>query len=340
MPVVNRSEKSSAERRDSSASAPQEEDRKKYKYRSSTGFDLYNRGKPIWTKEILSDFVAQIHSNTQVFFSRRMDGGFLLSLNKAFGEEPGSWHTEVFFLGFRYLLYPLKHYDDLEFAPFAIRQKDTQHPSRQPVHQVPWLREKFDKALERWRSYEGWRTIQVLLSNYELPPTIDKIVCFGLGNDIVSNFEASSQHPAALSIRRFLKAKLGHDIRLLTQDPAYTSDTITVLEEHGFEVVGAEGIQGFVEVDENTFVLSIYTSTCVKQILADIARPAVFITAPFHENDLDWADEDWKVEEGRIGHPEERNVAALIRDRWDPDTPRTKAMFEEYYDAGPWAQAE
>ncbi|RWA11615.1 hypothetical protein EKO27_g3520 [Xylaria grammica] len=285
MPVVTRSQKSAAERRDSSASAPQEEDRKEYEYRSSTGFDLYNSGKLIWTKEILSDFVAQIQSSTEVFFYRRMDGGFLLSLNKAFGEEPGSCAGTL-------------------------------------------------------ESYEGWRTIQVLLSNYELPPTIDKIVCFGLGNDIVSNFEASSQHPAALNIRRLLKAKLGHDIRLLTQDPAYTSDTITVLEEHGFEVVGAEGIQGFLEVDQNTFVLSIYTSTCVKQIIADIARPAVFITAPFHESDLDWADEDWKVEEGRIGHPEERNVAALIRDRWDPDTPRTKAMFEEYYAAGPWAQAE
>jgi sugar phosphate isomerase/epimerase len=68
-------------------------------------------------------------------------------------------------------------------------------------------------------------------------------------------------------------------VRLLTQDPRYSDETKDLLREIGFEIVGEHGAGGFAELDNETVVFSAFTSAPVKQIIADLARPAAIICA-------------------------------------------------------------
>ncbi|TGJ77101.1 hypothetical protein E0Z10_g10778 [Xylaria hypoxylon] len=334
--------------REENPKSPREENPNKTKLRwSSAGRDLYDSGKLLWTKLLLKDFQDQIAANPKHFFYHHPDGNVIKEENPAFGEdlkEGLNRRTQVVFLGFRYLLYPVESDSRrFDFATFSTRRIDIRKPQYahfQPKYQVLDLDRKFKEAEEHWAQCEARYLIENVLSKYELPPTINKVICFGLGNDITRDFETQSQHPAALTIREYLEEKLGNNIRLLAHDPEYTSDTVEVLKRHGFEV-DMVGIQGFIDVDENSLVLSIKRCARVKQVLADIARPAVFITVPFHEQDLHWAEIDWiKLQSDPTGPGPLEDLGIVSRRRWDPDTPRTKAMFDEYYDAGPWTDGE
>ncbi|KAI2624057.1 hypothetical protein GGS21DRAFT_532788 [Xylaria nigripes] len=171
---------------------------------------------------------------------------------------------------------------------------------------------------EIWRDCKARFLIEEVLSKHDLPPTIDKVICFGLGNDIARlNMIELSQYPAALTIREYLEKRFGHKVRLLTQDPAYDANSMAVLEQHGFEVVGEHGIEGLLMVDENSFVISIQPTACIKQVIADLARPAVFITLSDKKTYMNSA----------IGDDKPWSVLTTL----DPETPRTRNMFEGYY---------
>ncbi|KAF2969589.1 hypothetical protein GQX73_g3962 [Xylaria multiplex] len=204
-----------------------------------------------------------------------------------------------------------------------------------------------------------------VLSRFLLPPTINKVVCFGLDNDIIGNpmldggrwnvrekregdgsaaeqddkwgasaFETNSQHLAAVSIKEYIELKYKTEIRLMAQNSAYTQDTMAILRRQGFEILGTSQIQGFLEVDENTVVISLSPNTCVKEILADLARPAVFITLPYHRQDLASYKMDWAgilmADDAGLFDPQ-----TFFHNKLDYDTRRTRAMFREYYKAGP-----
>ena len=88
------------------------------------------------------------------------------------------------------------------------------------------------------------------------------------------------QHAIALTmvavIRSCAEAR-DMGLRLLTQDPDYSNETKDMLQKMGFEVVGEYGAGGFAELDENSVVFSAFTKAPVKQIIADLARPAAII---------------------------------------------------------------
>ncbi len=132
-----------------------------------------------------------------------------------------------------------------------------------------------------------------------------KIVCFGLGdvsfkppdwwrieNDSKPELEqepeisvvegALMHHAIALTIADIARscAKTGDTgVRLLTQDPGYSDKTKDLLQEIGFEVIGEYGAGGFAELDNESIVFSAFASVPVKQIIADLARPAAIICA-------------------------------------------------------------
>ena len=135
------------------------------------------------------------------------------------------------------------------------------------------------------------------------PKRVTKIVCFGLGdlnfkpldwwriqnNSMPENereletsvIEAALiQHAMALTMANVLRscAKTEDmDIRILTQDPAYSDETKDMLRGLGFEVVGEYGAGGFAELDDESVVFSAYAKAPVKQIIADLARPVAII---------------------------------------------------------------
>lgn len=132
---------------------------------------------------------------------------------------------------------------------------------------------------------------------------VTKIICFGLGDlnckppdwwRIENNSQPKDEQEPETSV---IEGALIHhaitltmadvvrscaktrDIRvkLLTQDPGYSDETKHMLREAGFEVVGDYGAGGFAELDDTSIVFSAFTKAPVKQIIADIARPAIII---------------------------------------------------------------
>jgi hypothetical protein len=93
---------------------------------------------------------------------------------------------------------------------------------------------------------------------------------------------ALTHHAIALTIANMVRscAKAGDaGVRLLTQDPKYSNETKDMLVEIGFEVVGDYGAGGFAELDDESIVFSAFANAPVKQIIADLARPAAIICA-------------------------------------------------------------
>ncbi|KAI0909992.1 hypothetical protein F4823DRAFT_562309 [Ustulina deusta] len=305
---------------------------------------IYDSGNPLWTREQLEDLQAQLNANPERFTVRRLDNTTVEVKNVAYGEDASHWRTEVEFLGWRHLVHPMTLGNlDFQFLPYIIHQRDTRLEKFRyllPSQDEDELHERFKIQKTVWAQCEARYLIENLLSKYELPPTINKMVCLGLGNDLTSTLELSSRHSAALTLREFLEKKLGHTVRLLAQDPEYTSDTKHVLEKEGFEIMGTNGIDGFLEVDENSLVLAICAriraSTRVKEILAELARPAVIINRNFFQQGLFRDSIDLPtVKKHLVGSAGLRSLFAALQDI-DPDTPRIAAMFKEYYDAGCW----
>ncbi|KAI1747798.1 hypothetical protein F4782DRAFT_551568 [Xylaria castorea] len=267
-----------------------------------TSLDLYNRGEPLWTKCILEDIRAQFEDNIPLFVVHCLD-------------DSTGW---------------------LGYTRYAIRQRcccDPEYPYMFPQYGFAELDRAFKIASKDWSKHETRHKFSAALLGQELPPTINKIICFGLGNHLTKKLEYWTQHPAAITIRNAIRLKLGHKVRLLTHLPEYTADTKAVLEKYGFEVIGMNGVDGFIEVDENSVVFSTPSDTPVKQILAELARPAVIITRPFREADLDWVDKSDKSDKDHLSF---ESWSLGMHDRFDPDTPRTKAMFADYIGIPLW----
>lgn len=119
---------------------------------------------------------------------------------------------------------------------------------------------------------------------------LSKVICFGLGdiNRCPESWVGHGQqnheptvvdgpllyhaiaHTVYETANSFAKA-WGRNVRLLTQDPGYTGQTQGTLRGMGWEVVGEHGAGGFAEIDDESIVISPFTSAPVTQIMADLA---------------------------------------------------------------------
>ncbi|KAI1303418.1 hypothetical protein F5Y03DRAFT_395848 [Xylaria venustula] len=337
----------------------------------------YDNGGRLWTKEILEDLQKQLKENPEMFTIPKLDGTVIKFKNYSFGEDPSHWRISVIFLGWRHLLYPMTHKTiNLELCPFLIQQRDVRrqkhHKLRLTYNNEARIFKYFDFFEDIWAESPTRRYIEQVLSGYELPPTLNKIVCFGLRNDLIDieepwlQWEHMSQYLAILSLQDFLEKKLGHQFRLLTQDPDYSPATVDILKRMGFEVVGLNGLDGFLEVDENSLVFSVYVSTRAKEILAELTRPARTRSSSAEEESESSNEEEktksLSTEEKPLSSSEQQKPESsskeeeplsntessesgdwphfekIIEDPDNPDTPRTLEMFSEYYDAGLWAK--
>ncbi|KAK4033690.1 hypothetical protein C8A01DRAFT_19398 [Parachaetomium inaequale] len=90
-----------------------------------------------------------------------------------------------------------------------------------------------------------------------------------------------AQHALALTIRDLLghtpgtHGEAAGGVRCYAQDPIYTPVDEQVLSEAGFTVLNDP--RAFLEVDEASVVIAISPDIPVRQIIADIARPAIMV---------------------------------------------------------------
>lgn len=151
----------------------------------------------------------------------------------------------------------------------------------------------WDAYIEMLAHGETWRQLEETLSKAALPRRIDKIIGFGLGE--MSSItgpcglpeegrgRTCMQHALVLSLARLLETRTGVKVECLVQDPGYTSRCKEALAAKGIKV--AEPETGFLLVDDATLVFSVSPNVPVRQIIADLARPAAMIWHPVEDEE-------------------------------------------------------
>lgn len=89
------------------------------------------------------------------------------------------------------------------------------------------------------------------------------------------SYNAAFQHALLLTLQHFLQKSSSHEITCIVQDPAYTDTDISALYSHGIEIL--KDPEGFIQADDSSLVFACAPDVPVRQIVADIARPAVLM---------------------------------------------------------------
>jgi hypothetical protein len=203
----------------------------------------------------------------------------------------------------------------------------------------------FRTCCEEWEASEPCKQFRAILDAAKIPVGIAKIVAFACGTfSYISQkpvhsrgiSRAATQHALILTVRDVLGKKQdggSGEIVCYAQDPVYSELDKEILQQSGIQIL--DDPAGFLEVDESAVVLSFCPNVCVRQVVCDIARPAMMIW------DSVILDED-QMEEGQRRwvrsfcvvqfRPTNTLEMMLIISRTDPESPRVKKMVQDDYD--------
>ncbi|KAH6857110.1 hypothetical protein B0I37DRAFT_369191 [Chaetomium sp. MPI-CAGE-AT-0009] len=150
-----------------------------------------------------------------------------------------------------------------------------------PIRPAPETRAVLQQEKAKWDASAACReliaTLQGLADAGRLPH-VNKVVAFACHRpSVVERAEhVAAEHALVLSIRDFFaRHSPTTTVQCYAQDPLYEDVDREVLEELGMTVL--DNPRGFLEVDESTVVFSQAPGVAVRQIVADIARPALMI---------------------------------------------------------------
>lgn len=182
--------------------------------------------------------------------------------------------------------------------PVLYRDKQTQEPILPHMKDLQQVRGRFQTRLQQWMAKKAFRTLESILSNSAAKHKIDKVIGLACGSmasdDLPGHGNAPyDQHAQILTVQKWAANQFSHDVACYVQDPAYTKLDESVLNEHGIQVI--EDPQAWLEVDDSSVVLSFFPNIPVREIIADLARPAVLICNRFS------VDEDPEHEHDRYG---------------------------------------
>lgn len=150
----------------------------------------------------------------------------------------------------------------------------------------------FDQSLHDWMSSEQCTQLNSLDMLQKDASRIKKIVAFACGSITHpgewSRARSCYQHGLIKTLREILTQARHDDINLtreqreeqiqsFIQDPAYTHIDREVLQDNYAIATIIDNPEGFLEVDDSTLVLSFSPNVPVRQVVVDIAKPAVVI---------------------------------------------------------------
>ena len=154
-------------------------------------------------------------------------------------------------------------------------------PPDPPILPAPETRAILQQQKAKWDASAACRellaTLQGLADAGRLPH-VDKVVAFACHRpSIVERAErVAAEHALVLSLRDFFARRSpATTVRCYAQDPMYEDVDREVLGELGMTVL--DNPRGFLEVDGSTVVFAQAPEVAVRQIVADIARPALMI---------------------------------------------------------------
>ncbi|KAJ5558339.1 hypothetical protein N7535_008552 [Penicillium sp. DV-2018c] len=298
--------------------------------------ELYDSGAPIFTKESIREIWEQIQRKpvegdkiiirdiTGAKLQSEVRVGSTTELDVRKGE--GEWMKRTYIykdlsLSYRCACNLIKdvedHYTedilDCVYAPLRLQHHMDEIDSKsenkeiipaRPIGKKEDVARDFDEKRKTWEESETCKKFIELLTSSAGSHEINKVVGLACGSlSLPNNEHAATQHAMLVSVRDWLKSRdEKREVECYIQDPMNTAVDREVLADVGFEVI--DDPRGWLVVDEKSVVLSIAPNVPVKEIIADIARPAVVIWYRVAEDDGPG--------------------------RTDPDSKRVRAMMEDY----------
>jgi hypothetical protein len=166
----------------------------------------------------------------------------------------------------------------------TLRDKITKEPVSTPFStDYKTIGDFFKRSILTWEESEAYKQLKSTLISANAACEIQKVVglaCgpISLGEQYFLAHRSAFQHALLLTVRDLLQdkdKKVKDGIACYAQDPAYTSIDKSVLEECGIRVLDDPG--AFLEIDDSSVVFSCAADLPVKQIVIDLARPAILI---------------------------------------------------------------
>ncbi|KND90679.1 hypothetical protein TOPH_04815 [Tolypocladium ophioglossoides CBS 100239] len=262
-------------------------------------WELYNEGRPMYWRELLEDLQRQLDERPPrtSFNVTGLDGERRSMPWIHFEREGKITEAAMRFETIQGIVEPAPfcaHYLEDGIFPVTIcsmMREDGR--SRNEGITTEAVTSAWDEYIEKLAHSETWRQLEETLSKATFPRRIDKIVGFGLG-EMTSidgpcglpeegRGRTCMQHALVLSLARLLEDRTGVKVECHVQDPGYTSRCKQALAAKGIKV--AEPETGFLLVDEATLVFSVSPNVPVRQIIADLTRPAAMIWYPVREEE-------------------------------------------------------
>ncbi|KAI1208189.1 uncharacterized protein F4807DRAFT_461915 [Annulohypoxylon truncatum] len=302
---------------------------------TQSAIELYRSGQKLWIGRDLERIEYELaHCRTTPSFTiRRIDGSTISVKNPMFGVVNPIWKPYVKFQHYWYLFNQGPENPLLEGVP--------PHSSPYYSYFIAWENRTYGDFVDGEHSCLGWRfqeaqtrwgkswscgLLEDKLATFNASKRITKVLCFGLGDitplsrhDARAEFDEEvalqdlnaslNQHAVALTIAAAFRAKTPNNMEIFAQDPAYSQASKTLLESLGVRVVGEHGAGGFSKIDQESVVFFCYPAAPVRQIIADLGRPALIIGN---------------------GDSLVLNENQSLPFPFDAESPRTREMWREY----------
>ncbi|EFR04284.1 hypothetical protein MGYG_07293 [Nannizzia gypsea CBS 118893] len=300
---------------------------------------MYDAGVPFFTRDSIRDVYEQLKGDLRqgrTISVRGLDGvmvdydikvGDAWTRNEDLPEnieevvvKPYIFYVSAEYLR-TYIFSEREAYCNMRITSDIAERDRTTKEFIKPVPSSDIVKSAFKQALEQWESSETCLNLQSTLSKMTFHPDlkITKIVAFACG-EITGRFSdapndelgklfwenSSAQHALILTLQKSLShlSKANQAIQCFMQDPSYTPLDSEVLAEYGVNTLNDP--EGFLEVDDTTVIISCAPDIPVKEIIVDIARPAMMFW-DFYEH----------KPEGRV--------------HTDPCSPRIKKFLTTHY---------
>ncbi|KAI1281711.1 hypothetical protein F5Y07DRAFT_267162 [Xylaria sp. FL0933] len=240
--------------------------------------------QPLFTREMLDDIETELAKDGAFITLQRSSGEAIGNFNMcrgaglgARGLAPGEERTgnAVAFYGERYLHDLKRRGTPGVFFPVYNASVVFCGPNR-TEHET---RETFERVLAEFRESEEGVAMAKLIKTELKGRAVDKIIAFGLGRigfHCPGVLQSFYEHAAIKVIADAAEevSSCPH-VSVCVQDPLYTDVCRTVLAEFGLSVVPGFGAKGFAMIDDRTIVLVHHPNFPFREIVADIARPAL-----------------------------------------------------------------
>ena len=191
----------------------------------------------------------------------------------------------------------------------------------------------FTDEKQAWEASEQHAQLCSILSTQSLHH-VTKIVAFACGSMSWSDqssgaSRAAYQHALVITLRAVIGGRQSNpdEIQCFAQDPRYTDLDRAVLEKNGISIV--DDPQGFLEVDETSVVCSFSADAPIREIVADIARPAMMV---WDHVDISGEEVTHACGSGCSKCSTKPCKTGSNTSRPDCDSPRLTKMCQEHYE--------